>query len=114
MSNENLRNNLLPYWTSTVERVGLLLASGEVVELPNHSNTPEKSFMLARQDIKPYDGQAVATWHTHPENNVNLSALDYLAFLQLPNLTHYIVTETRIRSFVIRNNTVMLHEADCV
>jgi hypothetical protein len=70
--------------------------------------------MVAEADIDPYRTRAVAMWHTHPANNVNLSATDYAAFLLHPEWVNYIVTETRVRSFVVRNKMVMLHEADCV
>lgn len=65
-------------------------------------------------EVEPLLPDAAATWHTHPHNIVNLSLEDHAMFLSMPGVIHYIVTETRIRSFIVRNNKVLLHEADCL
>lgn len=105
---------MLHYWNSTTERFGLILEDGAVAEFKNQSQTPGKTLLVDRQSIEPFLPMAVASWHTHPENSVNLSCHDYAMFLTMPSLTHYIITETRIRSFVVSNGKVMLHEADCI
>lgn len=97
-----------------MERVGLVLFDGSVIELKNQSPSPEINFMVDPDEFKGFKEYVVGMWHTHPKNNVNLSPLDYEAFRSLPNWTHFIVTQTRVRSFIIRNNKVMLHEADCL
>ena len=114
MSNRNTASLLLPYWTPTVERVGLVLFDGTVIELRNQSPTPETGFMVDPEEFKSVSEYTVGMWHTHPKNNVNLSPLDHNTFKSLAGWTHYIVTETRVRSFIVRNNKVMLHEADCI
>lgn len=105
---------LLPRWNPFTERFGLLLCDWDVVEFPNESETPSLGLRVDQKKVAPYLPRAIATWHTHPQNNVNLSATDYAMFLTMPGLIHYIVTERRIRSFRVLNKKVMLHEADCV
>lgn len=112
MQSKDSISRLLAYWTPVSERFGLILRDGSVVELPNVSPTPHLSFMAADSSLDPYRAETEATWHTHPKNNVNLSSADFLAFQRMPAWVHYIVTERRIRSFIVRNNMVMLHEAD--
>lgn len=114
MSNKNTAFKLLEYWVPSVERFGLVLRSEEIVELRNNSPRPDLTALIAQDDIDAYGEDVVATWHTHPKGNVNLSGADYRMFLGMPQCMHYIVTETRVRSFIVRNNKVMLHEADCV
>lgn len=70
--------------------------------------------MVYTEDVEKYRDSAYAMWHTHPRNNVNLSPEDYSLFLRLPRLRQYIVTETRVRSFFVRNGKVYLDEADCL
>lgn len=91
-----------------------MLEGGKVVEFRNQSASPTMTLMVDRDEMAPYMAKATATWHTHPKNNVNLSAPDHAMFLTLPSLRHYIVTERRIRAFEVRNGKVMLYEADCV
>lgn len=91
-----------------------MLRDGTVVELRNNSPRPDLTALIEQEDIDKYAAEAVATWHTHPKGNVNLSAADYRMFLGMPQYMHYIVADKRVRSFVVRNNKVMLHEADCV
>lgn len=114
MSKENTAFKLLQFWIPTTERFGLVLQGGETVELKNHSRNPSETALIAQSDIDAWGDKTVATWHTHPKDNVNLSATDYQMFLGLPHLQHYIVASKRVRLFVVRNNKVMLHEADCV
>lgn len=114
MSNRELASLLLPRWNSTAERFGVVLRSGEIVELPNLSDSPFNAAVVSRQGITDLGDEVCATWHTHTHNRVNLSSVDYATFLSLPHLLHFIVTETRVRSFSVRNNKVMLHEADCI
>ena len=114
MSNKNTASKLLEYWVSSIERFGLVLDDGSIVELRNQSQRPDQNAVVAQDDIDAHGDRVVATWHTHLKGNVNLSAADYRMFLGMPQCMHYIVTDTRVRSFVVRNNKVMLHEADCI
>lgn len=87
-------SSLLEKYTGhgSVETCGIITAGGAVVELDNIHETPEQGFHI---DPKPFlaavKAGAVATWHTHPGHDPNLSEEDMAGFLQWPNLTHYIV-----------------------
>lgn len=94
--------------------MGVVLLDGTVVELKNHSPTPDRNLLIARAEVDELVKYAYASWHTHPANNVNLSGTDYRMFQSLPSLKHFIVTETRVRCFSVRNNKVYLDEADCI
>lgn len=114
MSKQEHPRFLVEFWNPIVERFGFVLRDGSAVELKNESPTPSTHFQVDADKASVYEDRAVATWHTHPRNNVNLSADDYWFFLSKPELLHYIVTETRMRCFSVRNGKVMLHDADCV
>lgn len=60
-----------------------------------------------------YMDRALATWHTHPSSGSNLSPEDYVAFLNWPELRHYIISENDVWCYRIHNNLVELFdEAD--
>lgn len=76
-----------------VERCGLILRSGEVVELPNVAECPEVSFEMDPEALLPHvAADAVeATWHTHPDSDPILSGADYEGFLAWPDLVHHVI-----------------------
>lgn len=73
------------------ERVGFILHDGKVVELDNICSDPENGFEISAEDIIQYEKDIKATWHTHPDATSNLSVDDYKAFLNYPDLDHYII-----------------------
>jgi proteasome lid subunit RPN8/RPN11 len=109
MFDKDTLRQLLDYWVPTRERVGLVLSSGEIVELRNRSPLPEVTFMVTVDDIEAHP-TAVAFWHTHPRNNVWLSAEDHAMFLRTPQLLQYIVAERRIRSYEVASGKVLNRE----
>lgn len=63
------------------EAVGLILSKGRVVELPNHSETPENRFKVSRADIlaalgNETDLAEVVFWHSHPGGGIGPSRID--------------------------------------
>ena len=114
MSDKNTALQLLQKWNPFTERVGLVLLDGTILELQNESPTPGLTFHVKREAVDELLPAAVAMWHTHPQNNVNLSPADYGVFLSLPTLLQYIVTEKRVRSFKTIGGKVYVDEADCV
>lgn len=114
MSNNAMGSSLLPYWNPLVERFGLVLLEGTIIELKNVSLEPRNQLIVDRAEVDQFKGSTQATWHTHPNNRPNLSAEDYWMFLALPPMDHYIITETKVRKFSVRNGKVMLDEAHCV
>lgn len=80
--------------TNPQERCGVLTETGEIIEITNVHNEPEAGFRMDPSElIKALDGEdeVVATWHTHPDADPNLSQEDYAGFLQWPDLVHLIV-----------------------
>lgn len=66
-----------------LEAVGLIYPWGEVVELPNGSDSPENSFRLTKQEmvdalgwVDEEDMQYCALWHSHPSGGVGPSRID--------------------------------------
>lgn len=74
-----------------LERCGLVMKTGEVLELHNISEDPKTSFRMDPKALIKHADDAVATWHTHPDSDPNLSERDYAGFLNWPSLEHYIV-----------------------
>lgn len=74
------------------ERCGVILVSGEVVELPNRHTQPKNNFRMLSEDVANVAGEIVSTWHSHTIQSYNLSLNDYECFKNLPELSHYIVS----------------------
>jgi proteasome lid subunit RPN8/RPN11 len=81
--------------TDTKERCGFVLKSGRVVEVKNIAPDPTTGYRVDPRKtiewISKKRSPAVATWHTHPAGDPNLSHEDYATFLGWPDMTHYIV-----------------------
>jgi proteasome lid subunit RPN8/RPN11 len=103
---------LLALWNPQVERCGFVLDDGSIVECPNVDPNPEKSFEISPDSIGQYEGRVSATWHTHPRTGPNLSVEDYRAFQSYPDWFHYIVSESEVWCYYVRNKAVILHEDD--
>lgn len=102
-----LLKDLGSYWNPDVERCGVILTDGSILQLPNTSPTPALTFELSLEGLPDIS----ATWHTHPTTGGNLSTPDYLLFLQHPKLWHYIVGGPNdVRAYYIEDSRVMLHE----
>lgn len=85
------------------EAVGLLLASGQVVALPNHAAEPSRSFRIVQQDIfdslreagirpEAAEPNTITLWHSHPSGGVGPSRTDLKN--RVPHLHHLVVTLT--------------------
>lgn len=94
------------------ERVGLVLNTGELVELPNISAEPENSFLVPAASILPYLEAAVATFHTHPTGTVDPSPMDMHGFALWPDLKHWIVAPAGERCYgVTETGALVVEEA---
>lgn len=92
-----------------IERVGFILAGDDLIEVPNISPSPQNSFMVRGEDILKYaiDGPAVATWHTHPQKDANLTVQDHEMFMNYPTLKHYIVGTDGVRSYSVAKGKIV-------
>lgn len=74
------------------ERCGLIGPRGGVLEIKNIHEQPEAGFHMEPETfLAGIETGAVATWHTHPGKDPNLSEEDMNGFKQWPSLKHYIV-----------------------
>jgi len=95
------------------ERIGFITLNGrilEVVETLNISPQPNDNFMFNPDDLQTYvfsgEHKTKATWHTHPTDNANLSANDYVGFLNYPELKHIIVAKDEIRIYEVKDGAI--------
>lgn len=100
--------DLSKYQGGTAERVGFILPGGVIVECKNISPKPEVSFEVSGEDLIRYADSAVATWHTHPDTDNNLSVDDYEMFLAWHTLEHFIVGTNGTRRYVIEDGEVLI------
>lgn len=89
----------------SVERCGVILSTGKIIECKNIAEEPENSFEIGPEDM--IREGVVATWHTHPRTSANLSVDDYAGFLNWPNLTHYIVSREAVRAYTVLHGMVV-------
>jgi proteasome lid subunit RPN8/RPN11 len=99
--------SLTAYLTPGPERGGLILTTGEVIELANCSPDPEQGFMPDPLELLAHVDQAGATWHTHPDESANLSSEDFQTFILWPNLYHVIVGNDGTRWYAVKNGAVV-------
>lgn len=88
------------------ERVGFVLQNGEIVEVKNVSSDPEYGFEVSASDLFKYALDAFASWHTHPITSSNLSSEDMPAFLNYPDLRHYIIAKDGVACYVVNKGKV--------
>ena len=94
-------------WHPTEELCGYIDNSGVSHQLINLAQDPKKSFSFDKNLIPD---NAEILWHSHPNNNCNLSVEDYLTFLKFPNHVHRIYGKTRYIEYYVRNNMVYQRE----
>lgn len=76
-----------------LERCGLVMKDGTVIELENIAPEPEIGFEMNPEAVLPLlqTGEVEATWHTHPKHDPILSGEDYNFFTAWPDLAHIII-----------------------
>lgn len=102
---------LLNYFQGTCERHGFVMKDGSIIELENKSQTPEDSYLGDPEQVIKYCDDAVATWHTHPGKDSNLSAGDHDNFMNWPNLDHFIIGEDGISRYKVRGKVLIKDDA---
>lgn len=98
---EDLVKSLCSKWNPEVERCGIVLLDGEVVELPNVWHEPERGFGILHEDVAPYIAKHgidyfLGVWHTHPSNTCHPSELDRIGWISIPGVRYFIVTESEV------------------
>lgn len=80
------------------ERCGFIV-NGEIIEVINTSHNPDEGFVISVEDVLKYSDIAEATWHTHPEENSNLSGEDYAMFTMWKDLYHIIIGSDGLKTY---------------
>lgn len=88
------------YNESGNERVGFIKGQS-VIEVQNVSIKPDLGFEVSGQDIQTFmsDSEYWATWHTHPNQNSNISGKDYELVKNWPRSIHFIIGNDGVRAF---------------
>lgn len=99
---------LLEKYEGELERCGLILKDGSVVEVKNIAPEPKNAFYACPEDLLPYleEDLIAGTWHTHPNASSNLSPGDHETFVFWPDCRHYIVGSDGVSCYVVKDNTV--------
>lgn len=103
-----IKTALLNKFEGEEERVGFILADEKVVEVQNVCSEPKDGFDVAPEDLLLYVDDAVASWHTHPNNSSNLSVRDFETFLFYPHMRHYIVGVDGVSEFYVEDGEVLI------
>ncbi len=90
---------------SSPERVGFISSGGAIVECENIAQDPVYGFAVSGCDILAHL-DAVATWHTHPGASSNLSMDDHSAFLNFPDMKHFIIGSDGVRCYEVRDGVI--------
>ncbi len=90
-----------------VERCGLILENGDIIEVRNVALEPENSYEMDPIGVLEYIDQAIATWHTHPKGPSGLSGEDHKGFLYWPKLEHLVISPDGVRSYRVDNGVVV-------
>lgn len=83
------------------ERCGFILPGNKLVEVKNTAPNPEEGFQVSPEDFIQYMDEegAIATWHTHPNYQSNISGDDYIAFKAFSDQHHFIIGNDGVRCY---------------
>lgn len=103
------KDSLQTWWRPGDERCGIIDLKGLIVEKKNWAEDCSHYFTFELSDLKDVQ----ATWHTHPENvTANLSIADHGFFKSWVHLTHFIVSSTEVRCYIVLNGLVYQIDED--
>ena len=105
---------LLNLWVEDIERCGFIMEDGTATEVFNAHEDVRYGFRIRAEDLETYSPRIKATWHTHPNNNPNLSVPDYFLFCQLPQYDHVIIAQYSFRIYRAIGSRVLIIENDCI
>ncbi|KQS84244.1 hypothetical protein [Rhizobium sp. Leaf383] len=101
-------SDLLALYEGPNERCGFILKNGDIVEVPNICTDPTNGFDMRGEDIIRFAPLASSTWHTHPDEDSNLSAGDYATFLNWPEHDHFIIGNDGVTRFFVEGGDVLV------
>lgn len=96
------------FWSPIEERCGFILKDGTQIEVPNVHSDPMNFFKIDQAEIDKYIGDIAIFWHSHPNNNLNLSLTDYFSFLAYPDHKHRIYnSQDQYAEYYVRRGFIM-------
>ena len=90
-----------------VEKCGLVLLDGTILETENTHSSPEEGFRIPAKLLVEHEDNLYGTWHTHPRDTANLSQADYAGFNQWPRLRHFIIGIDGVRCFTVEDGLIV-------
>lgn len=106
-------DELLGFWNDSVERCGIVLSGGAVVEIPNQASMLEMSsrseFAMLRKDVSDaiLPGNSICgVFHTHPSNVNRPSTMDIAGWPV--GVDYYIVTEGLVTEWKLVGSRAIL------
>ncbi len=110
--NELTYNKLLSFYSDDGIERGGYLKGNEVIEVENDHINPLEGFSFSCDSLEMLeDDEVIATFHTHPNGEKNLSKQDCEAFKNWANLLHFIVGKDGISCYkVSERNTILIEE----
>ncbi|URG13841.1 hypothetical protein [Acinetobacter phage vB_AbaS_TCUP2199] len=99
------------FWSPFSERCGFILKDGTQIEVPNIHKEPSNFFAMDPAEIEKYKDQIAYFWHSHVDDNINLSLDDYLSFLAYPDHRHRIYnSRDEYAEYYVRRDFVLREE----
>lgn len=89
-------------WDPKVELCGVISPDQEIISSTNRSKTPELTFEFTLEDLEG----TIGTWHSHPSGSANLSLMDYQFYQSWANKTHFIISASEVRCYVVSDGLV--------
>lgn len=95
-----MKDELLNFWNKFTERCGYVLRDGTIIEIPNNSRNPRRSFKMDLDDLitafrNHNPRNVVGIFHTHPSNSPKPSRED-IAGWPSESIKYWIVTENAV------------------
>lgn len=94
-------------WHPHIELCGFILNDGSTVEVENLATDSKRDFSF---NVENLPNNVIGFWHSHPNNDENLSTEDYIKFLQFPDFIHRIYTKDSFSEYYVRENLVFKRE----
>lgn len=96
------------------ERLGFLIQDKQVelIEVRNISTAPTETFIAPTAALIEWEDKILATWHTHPDGVNEPSIYDKQAFVNYPDVVHYIIGSNGIAAYAIEGGKVVPASAE--
>lgn len=87
--------------------MGFVLKGNKIVEVENKCSDPINGFEVSGSDLAKYYDDVIASWHTHPDVDTEITAEDYKSFLNYPHWVHYIINTKGVFAYKVEDGIVV-------